>query len=101
MKKPNYTAEQIAVLKNAQPLNQAKAVEIAEEIGKTSRSVIAKAKSLGLDYEVKVRATKRVASSKADLVRAIAKGLDADASQFEGLEKATMTALSNLLSEIG
>ena len=101
MKKPNYTAEQIAVLKDAQPLNQAKAVEIAEQIGKTSRSVIAKAKSLGLDYEVKVRATKRVASSKADLVRAIAKGLDADASQFAGLEKATMSALSNLLSEIG
>ena len=101
MKKPNYTAEQIAVLENAQPLNQAKAMEIAEQLGKTSRSVIAKAKSLGLDYEVKVRATKRVASSKADLVRAIAKGLDADADQFAGLEKATMSALSNLLSEIG
>ena len=100
MKKVNYTAEQIAVLENAQPLNQAIAVELAEQLGKTSRSIIAKAKSLGLDYEVKVKPAKRVAASKADLVNAIAKAVDADDNSLTGLEKAPMIALSNLLSNL-
>ena len=100
MKKVNNTIDQISALEAAQPLNQEKAVALAETLGKTSRSIIAKAKSLGLDYEVKVKPAKRVAASKADLVKAIEKAVDADAGSLDGLAKSSMVSLSTLLSNI-
>ena len=85
------------------PLNAEICSELASEFGNgiTSRSVIAKAKSLGLDYTVKAKpARKKVAASKADLVNAIAKAVDADDGSLDGLVKAPANALSALLSNL-
>ena len=63
--------------------------------------MIAKAKSLGLDYVVKAKPTaKKVAPTKMDIVRAIEKGLDADQGSLDGLVKATALSLDALLSNI-
>ena len=85
------------------PLNAEICSELASEFGNgiTSRSVIAKAKSLGLDYTVKAKpARKKAAPSKADVVAAIAKAVDADDGTLDGLVKAPMVALCALLSNL-
>ena len=61
----NYTNEMVAVMTAAQPLNLEKAKELAagwEDI--TPRSVISKARSLGLEYISKPKHPKRAASKK-------------------------------------
>ena len=100
-----YTEKQVAALQNAAKqygtLNGAIAGQLADELGQSKRSVIAKIKSLGLDYAVAKKPVKGTrATSKADYVAAIAKALDADATELAGLEKATAVALSGLLSSI-
>ena len=85
----------------AQPLNAEVCTTLAQEFGLTQRSVIAKAKSLGLDYVVKAKpARKKASPTKVDTVRAIEKALDADANSLDGLVKATGQALDALLSNI-
>ena len=89
-----YTEKQVAALQNAAQqfgtLNGEIAGQLADELGLTKRSVIAKIKSLGLDYAVAKKPVKGTrAISKAEYVSAIAKALDADASTLDGLEKAT------------
>lgn len=101
----SYTTEQVktiqAAAKELGTLNGQIAGELAEKIGMSKRSVIAKIKSLGLDYAVAVKPTKGTrATSKAEYIAAIASALDADASSFAGLEKSTASALSNLLAAI-
>ena len=65
----NYTPAMIAKLQGAAPLNLAKAKALASDFGNVShRSVISKAKHLGLDYVVTAKATKAIRSSKADTV---------------------------------
>ena len=103
MSKSVYTAEMVGTMSARAPLNAEICSELASEFGNgiTSRSVIAKAKSLGLDYTVKAKpARKKVAASKADLVNAIAKAVDADAGSLDGLVKAPANALSALLSNL-
>ncbi len=102
MSNPNYTPEMVEIIRNwPQPLNQAAAIEISTQIGRNSRSVIAKIKSLGLPYQIKRPVRKGSGSStKQDYINAIAKGLDMDADDLIGLEKATASALANLLREI-
>ena len=73
----NYTEKMVATLRDAQPLNLAKAKDLAADFGLSHRSVISKAKSLGLEY---VAAPKRVASkangsTKAETLAAIRKAL--------------------------
>ena len=62
----NYTPAMIAKLQAAAPLNLAVAKDLAADFGLSHRSVISKAKHLGLDYVVAPKAAKRVRSSKAD-----------------------------------
>ena len=104
MSKSVYTPEQVSALieaANSAPFNQARATEFAEQFGLSSRSVIAKVKSLDLPYEVKAKpAAKKAAASKADLVLAIEKAVDADDGELNGLVKAPMAALSALLANI-
>jgi hypothetical protein len=100
-----YTDTQVAALQKAAndfgTLNGDIAARLADELGQSKRSVIAKIKSLGLDYAVAKKPVKGTrATSKADYVSAIAKALDADASELAGLEKATARALSGLLAAI-
>tara|TARA_B100000282_G_scaffold166124_1_gene120291 strand:+ start:147 stop:437 length:291 start_codon:yes stop_codon:yes gene_type:complete len=93
----NYTPAMIAKLQAAAPLNLAKAKDLAADFGLSHRSVISKAKHLGLDYVV---APKTVKVSRSDLVAAIAKGLDMPVDDLDGLANAKTSALSNLLMNI-
>ena len=104
MRQPNYTPEMVAVINgtNELPFNKEIAQDIAVRIGKSRRSVIAKIKSMGLPYAVQ-RPTRKDGSAitrKIDTVLAIAKALDMDADDLDGLTKAPASALSALLREI-
>ena len=75
----NYTPEMVARIREAAPLNLAKARELAADFGNvTHRSVISKAQSLGVEY-VKASPVKRAAKAdtptKAEYLAAIRKGL--------------------------
>tara|TARA_R100001443_G_scaffold100987_1_gene108557 strand:+ start:130 stop:465 length:336 start_codon:yes stop_codon:yes gene_type:complete len=98
----NYTPDMIAVIEGYDTYNQATAKEIAGIIGKSPRSVIAKIKSMGLSYAVKRRVRKDGSASvlKTDTVLAIAKALDMDALELDGLQKAPKNVLEALLREI-
>ena len=73
----NYTPEMVAKLGAAQPLNLAKAKEFAADFGLSHRSIISKAKSLGLEYQAAAKrvASKRVDPTKAEYLGAIRKAL--------------------------
>jgi len=100
-----YTDTQVAALQKAAEqfgtLNSEIAGKLADDLGQSKRSVIAKIGSLGLPYAAAKRPVKGTrATSKAEYVSAIAKALDADARDLDGLEKATARALSGLLASI-
>ena len=68
-------------------------------MGKSVRSLIAKAKREGIEYISKpAPAKKKAAPSKADIVAAICSAVDTDS--LDGLEKATGSALNKLLSNL-
>lgn len=94
MTKSVYTDAMVARLKEAAPLNAEKCAELAAEFGNVSaRSVIAKAKSEGVEYVVKTKpAAKKLAPSKADVVAEIRAAREGG-SDFDGLVKAPMSAL--------
>ena len=97
----NYTPDMEAALKDAQPVDQAKAITLGKLLGKTPRSIISKCKSMGLTYIVKDTPVAKAARiTKNDYVEAIAKALSMDAVELVGLEKATVRSLSNLLMNI-
>ena len=97
----NYTPAMIAKLQDAAPLDLAKAKALASDFGNVShRSVISKAKHLGLDYVVTAKAAKQIRSSKADTVDAIAKAINVDADTLDGLQNAKASALDNLLMNL-
>ena len=102
MSQPNYTPSMLAVIKGYDSFNKETATEIAAKIGKSPRSVIAKIKSMGLSYTVQrpVRKDGSPVSRKADTVAAIAKALDMDLDDLDGLTKAPRSALIALLREI-
>ena len=98
VKAVNYTPEQEAAIRAASPLNIDKAKALADQIGKSWRSVIAKAKSMDLPYEAKPAPAKRPKGmTKAELVSRIE---DATGANLSGLEKATGQALSRLLESL-
>ena len=98
----NYTADMVAVINGYDSYNADVAQDIADQIGKSRRSVIAKIKSMGLSYAVQrpVRKDGSPITRKIDTVIAIAKALDMDALELEGLTKAPKSALEALLREI-
>ena len=96
----NYTPAMIAKLQGAAPLNLEIAKDLAADFGVSHRSVISKAKHLGLDYIATPKAAKKIRSSKADTVAAIAKGLDMPVDDLDGLALAKGSALNNLLMNI-
>jgi hypothetical protein len=68
----NYTETMIATMRKVAPLNLDKAKDLASGFGVSHRSVISKAKSLGLEYvkaSPKARAAKGI--TKAELTDAI------------------------------
>ena len=96
----NYTPAMIAKLQAAAPLNLAKAKDLAANFGLSHRSVISKAKHLGLDYIVAPKAAKKIRSSKADTVDAIAKAIAVDPADLDGLALAKGSALDALLMNL-
>lgn len=99
-KAQNYSAEQEAAIVAAAPLNLEKAKALADEFGKSWRSVVAKAVNLGLEYQAKEKPAKRPAKvTKAELVSAIENATGTD-SPLRGLEKATMQSLVTLLGAV-
>ena len=97
----NYTPAMIAKLQAAAPLNLAKAKALASDFGNVSyRSVISKAKHLGLGYDVAPKAAKKIRASKADTVNAIAKAIAVDPADLDGLALAKGSALDALLMNL-
>ena len=95
----NYTADQEALIIKASPLNYDSAGELGATMGKTARSIVAKALSLKCEYTSKPPPKKRIAqASKADLVADIAKRINSKS--LNGLEKSTMQALVTLRDDI-
>jgi hypothetical protein len=101
LKTGKFDPSEIAALRSAAPLDADKAATLGRELSRSPRSIISKAISLEIPYNKKqaVTASKR-GTPKADLVAAIAKGLDTDTDSIAGLVKADARSLSNLLSAI-
>jgi hypothetical protein len=100
MTEVNYTPELVVALTALSPVTYPEAVAFGAENGKSTRSVIAKVLSLNLDYLPKVVPSKRPKGvTKAELVAEIASRLKAE-DGFPGLEKATMSALLNLVGAV-
>ena len=96
-KAQNYTAEQTQLIveqyKSGTPVEQ-----IAQTIGKTTRSVVAKLSREGV-YQAKTKvAQPRV--RKADLVERIALAVGVPSEMFESLEKANHEVLEHLAAKL-
>ena len=93
-----YTDQMVAKVTAAAPLDLAKAKEVGAEIGMSYRSVIAKAKSLGLEYVAKPAPAKKAkAETKAEIVAELAGVLEMS---LDGLEKAPLAVLSALRARL-
>ena len=98
-KAPNFTPEQEAAIKAAEPLNQAKARALAEAMGKTERSITAKAVRMGVAYERKQPTTK--AGGKVEKKETIVSEISALVSgNLDGLDKAPKVALQALRNHL-
>ena len=96
----NYTDEMVQVLRDASPIDYAKAQQLAEQLGKGVRSIIAKCKREEIEYISKPAPAKKGPNgpTKAQLVSAIADGFGVEADSLVGLEKATGNALGKLIA---
>jgi len=95
VKAPNFTAEQEQAIRDAAPLNQAKARVLAAQMGKTERSITAKAVRMGVVYERKQPTTK--AGGKVEKKETIVAEIAALVSgNLDGLDKAPKAALQAL-----
>lgn len=94
-KAPNFTPEQEAMITAAAPLNQAKARELAAAMGKTERSITAKAVRMGVAYERKQSTTKN--GGKVERKEAIVAEIAAIVGgSLDGLDKAPKGVLQTL-----
>lgn len=88
-----YTDKMVATLRENAPLNLEKAKDIAGDLGVSYRSVIAKAKQEGIEYETKAPARKAKAKTKAEMVQELSEMTGQD---LEGLDKAPVTVIETL-----
>jgi hypothetical protein len=95
--------EQIVIdrMNELAPLNYDICGEIAKEFGLKQRSIVASATRNKIAYENKPRVSKsgKAVASKSDLVSAIAENMDLTVAALDGLEKATKTALTNMVEK--
>lgn len=99
-----YTDVMVAELNSRKAWDYAAAEAFAQKYPTLStRSVVSKIKSLGLDYTPKPKAARKnpQAVRKADVVTAIAAKIGADADKIAGLAKADNRALAELVRCIG
>lgn len=93
-----YNDASIAKLRAAAPLNLEKAHALSAELGVSYRSIISKAKSLGIEYvKASAPARKRVGPSKADICSAIEQAMGLE---LPGLDKAPAATLGLILAEV-
>ena len=98
----NYTDKMVAEMENIGAFTYDSAAAFAEKHGLSTRSVVSKAKSMGLDYTPRVVAkASKPRIRKSDMVLAIAEQIGADADALAGLSKADMRSLNELVSRIG
>lgn len=91
-----YTPEMEAAVRAAAPLNLAKAKAVGETIGMSYRSVIAKAKSIGVEYVPQpARVLKPKETTKAELVGELELSFGRS---LAGLEKAPRAVLIALMA---
>lgn len=92
-----YTTEQVDQILAAYAAGQ-DVSQIAEKVGRTTRSVIAKLAQLGVYKSPEKAAAARV--TKAQVIDEIAALLQCDREVLDSLEKATMPALATLLAAV-
>ena len=99
MNVPNYTALQMAEIKERAPLNYEIASELGAKFGKKTRSVIAKAISMKVEYQAKPRATKtgEVVERKGDIVSESEKMLNPTAPSLVKATKADLVRVREVL----
>ena len=94
----NYTTEQVA--EAVERYMRGDSVEaIAKDLGKTTRSVVAKLSREGV-YVAKSKAKATARVRKDVLVKQIADAIGASEEQLDSLEKATSTALALILNAV-
>lgn len=100
--KVTFKPELLAAMIAAQPLNLAKATELADAHDVKVKSVIAKAIREKIPYEKQVRVRKdgKPVASKNATVGKIEEMLDLDAGALDGLEKAAKAALEALVAAL-
>ena len=97
----SYSDKETAAVRAAAPLTYDSAAALAEAMGKSTRSVIAKAKSLDLEYTPKAKPTpKGKGVTKADLVAKVAAKLGVSTDAVDGLKGATVASLEVLLAKV-
>ena len=95
----SYTTQEIVTLNESAPLTFERAVAIALEIGKSHRSVIAKAKSLGIEYIPKAKAAAKPSNgpTKAEILGGIRAQLAMPAREGD-LTKAELVTILGAIS---
>ena len=93
-----YSASETAVIVAASPLTFEKAQAIALEINKSHRSVIAKAKSLGVEYIPKAKPTAKASNepTKAAVLSAIRSALAMPAREGDLTKNELVAVLENI-----
>jgi hypothetical protein len=98
----NYSEKMEAELRKIGSFNYDSAAAFADRYADlTTRSVVSKVKSMGLEYTPRVVAKASTARvRKSDIVAALAEQIGADADALAGLAKADMRSLNELVSRI-
>ena len=97
--KTNYTAEQTTQLVAGYQAGET-VEQLAEALGKTVRSVVAKLSREGV-YVAKTKSTGQARVKKAELVDILAAKCGVPAEVFESLEKANHDVLEQLVARLG
>ena len=93
-----YTPEMEKAVRDAAPLDLAKAKAVGEQIGMSYRSVIAKTKQLGLEYIAQPAPVRKAKEpTKLELVGEL-EGIFGRS--LDGLEKAPKSVLESMLSDM-
>jgi len=97
--KTNYTAEQTAQLVNGYLAGET-VENLASQLGKTTRSVVAKLSREGV-YKAKSKTSAQPRVKKAELVDQLALACGVPSEVFESLEKANLDVLEHLANRLG
>lgn len=93
-----YSDSMIRAIRAQAPLNLEKAHALGAELGVSYRSIIAKAKQLGVEYVSKAPVAKKAhKATKADICQVISARLGCDMSGLEKADYATLDALARLV----